>query len=78
MLKQDLTLQVFNQTDHCLKEERKKKKVFGLMKDELGGQIMKEFAGLKSKNIQLFKRQDLVCKTEEIKGSNITKQFKNV
>ena len=48
------------------------------MKDELGGQIMKEFAGLKSKNIQLFKRQDLVCKKEEIKGSNITKQFKNV
>ena len=39
MLKQGLILQIMNQTDHCLKE--KKKKVIGLMTDELGGKIMK-------------------------------------
>ena len=34
----------------------KKKKVIGLMKDELGVQIMKEFGRLRTKT-QLFKRQ---------------------
>ena len=44
MLKKDLTLQILKQTDRCLKE--KIKKVIELMKDELGGQIKKELAGL--------------------------------
>ena len=45
MLKQDLTLQIFNQPDHCLQG----KKIIGLMKDELGGQIKKEFGGLRAR-----------------------------
>ena len=51
MLKQDLPLQIFNQTDHCLKG----KKVIGLTKDQLGGQIMKEFAGLRAKTYSYLK-----------------------
>ena len=52
MLKQDLALQIMNQNpiplrDHCLKE--KIKKVIGLMKDELGAETMKKFAGLRAK-----------------------------
>ena len=39
MLKQDLTLQTINLTDHYLKKETKN--VVGLMEDELGGKIMK-------------------------------------
>ena len=38
MLKQDLTVQIMNQKENCLKE--KNKKVTGLMKDELGGKTM--------------------------------------
>ena len=45
-LKQDLTLQILNQKDHYLKE--KIKKVIGLMKNDLSGQIMKEFVGLRA------------------------------
>ena len=54
MLKQDLTLQIFNQTDHCLKG----KKVIGLTKDELGGQIMEEFAGLRAKTYSYLKNNN--------------------
>ena len=46
MLKKDLTLQILKQTDRCLKE--KNKKVIGLMRDDLEGQIMKEFVGLRA------------------------------
>ena len=51
MLKQGFKIQIFNQTDHC----PKKKKEIGLMKDELGGQIMKEFVGLKAKRYSYLK-----------------------
>ena len=40
MLKQDLILQIINQTDHYLKG---KIRVTGLMKDELGGKRKSEF-----------------------------------
>ena len=41
MLKKDSTLEIMMQIDHCLW-----KKIFGLMKDELGGQIIKKFVVL--------------------------------
>ena len=44
MLKQDLTLQILKETDRCL--EGKNKNIIGPIKDELGGQIMKECVGL--------------------------------
>ena len=45
MFKQALILQIMNQIYHWLK----KKKVIGLMTDELDGKIMKEFLGLTAK-----------------------------
>ena len=44
MLKQDLALQFLNQTYHCLK----KKKVTGIIWDELGGHIMEDKKDTKS------------------------------
>ena len=44
MLKRDLTLQIINQIDHCLKEN---KNDFGLMKDKLRGEIVIKVVGLK-------------------------------
>ena len=56
MLKQSLILQIMNQTDPCPK--RKIEKVIGLTKDELGGPIMKEFAGLKAKTYSCLKENN--------------------
>ena len=53
MLKKGLTLQIMKQIDRFLKE-----KVIGLMKDELGRQIMKEFFGLRAKTYNYLKEND--------------------
>ena len=47
MLKQRFDTSNLELEDHCLKE--KIKKVIGLMKDELDGQIIQEFVGLRAK-----------------------------
>ena len=47
MLKQGLAIPTLNWIDHYWKE--KMKIVIGLMKDELGGQIMKDFVVLSAK-----------------------------
>ena len=52
-LKKDLTLQI----DRPLAKE-KNKKVIGLKKNELGGQIMKKFAGLRPKTYSYLKNND--------------------
>ena len=46
MLKQDFTLQILNQANHCLKE---KIKIIGLIKYELGEKTMKEIVRLIAK-----------------------------
>ena len=63
MLKQDLILQTMNNIDHYLKE---KTKVIGLVKDELGGKIMKEFVGLRAKTY--VTQQMMVVKTKKAKS----------
>ena len=60
MLKLDLILQIMNQRKHFLKKEMKK--VIGLMKDELGGQIMKEFVDLKTGETTMMKIQSKIHK----------------
>ena len=42
-----MTSEILNHTDHCLNE--KIKKLIGLMKNELVGEIVKEFIGLRAK-----------------------------
>ena len=54
MLKQDLTLQIMKYADHYPKG----KKVIGLMKVELGGQIRKKFVGLRPKTCSYLKDND--------------------
>ena len=51
MLKKSLILQIMSQKS-CYQ------KVVDLMKNELGGKVMKEFGGLKEKSIQLFNRDN--------------------
>ena len=53
MLRKDLALQILNQTDQFLEE--KNKKVTGLMKGELGRQIMNKFFGLRAKTYSYLK-----------------------
>ena len=67
MLKQDLTLQILEQTDRCLNE--KNKKVIGLMKDEVGEQIMKDFVGLTTKTYSYLKENN-----NEDKKAKVTKK----
>ena len=53
MLKQNMTLDILSQADHCLKE--KVKKIIGLLQDELGGPIIKDFVGLGAKTYNYLK-----------------------
>ena len=48
-MKQDFTLQILNLVDHLLK------KLIALMRDELGGPIINEFAGLRAKKKNYLK-----------------------
>ena len=54
IFKLDFILQVMNQIDRCL--NKKKKKVIGLIKDELGGKIVTKFVGLRAKTYSYLNR----------------------
>ena len=67
MLKKEMTLQILNSTQHFLKE--KLGKVMGLIKGELGGQIMKEFVGLRAKLYSYLKDSNDEDKKAESKST---------
>ena len=60
MLKQDLILEIMKDRPLLL---GKNKNVISLLKDKLGGQIMKEFAGLKAKTYSYLKENNDEDKT---------------
>ena len=75
MLKKDLALQISKEIERCLKE--KMKKVIRLMKDELGGQIMKKFLGLRAKTYSYLKENhDENKKAKGAKKCVIKKELK--
>ena len=53
--------------DRCLRE--KNKKAVGLMKDELGGQIIKKFIGLHAKTYSYLKDNNDECKKAKVQKS---------
>ena len=55
----------------------KNKKVIGLMKDELGGQIMKKFVGLRAKTYSYVKDNDEDKKAKWTKKCVIKRNLKN-
>ena len=67
MFKQDLTLSIFNQIDYYLKE--KNKKLIRLMKDQLDGQIIKEFVTLRARRYSYSKYNN----NEDKKAKDIKK-----
>ena len=60
MLKQDLILEIMKDRPLLL---GKNKNVISLLKDKLGGQIMKELAGLKAKTYSYLKENNDEDKT---------------
>ena len=58
--------------------KRKKKKVIGLIKDELGGQIVKEFVGLKAKTYNYLKDNNDEDKKAEYTKKCVIKEVLNV
>ena len=75
MLKKDLILQTItiNCIPHYIKE--KDKKVIGLLKDELSGEIMKELAGLRVKTYSYL--IDYVSVDKKVKGAEKFTDYKN-
>ena len=68
MLKKNLIHQIMKSIDHYPQE--RKKKVIGLMKDELGGKIMTEFVALRPKTYSYL--TDYCKEDKKAKG---TKKF---
>ena len=66
MLKKDLTLQIVSWS---LRKVKNKKKVIGLLKDELGGEIMEEFFGLKGRSYSYL--IDHVREDKKAKGTKV-------